>query len=291
MEAPFPIHRLAWVSTSTARGRDPDEPLAIAALAAAGVRAEVADWNDPTVDWSSYDRVVVRSPWDYPDHVGDFLAWIDRVAAVTDLRNPVAPMRWSLDKHYLAELRDAGVPITPTVFVEPGDTADFPNGGWVVKPSVGAGSRDAAAYHDGQQALAADHVARLHARGLTALVQPLLPAVATEGEWPMVFFGDEFSHAASKRVDLPVAGEVDGLFAAEVNVPHVASAEQIGVATMAHDVVRRSFGDLTYVRVDLVRGLDGGYCVMELELVEPSLFLTEGGPDALRRCVEAFTAR
>jgi len=286
-----PVQRLAWVSTPSAQGRDPDEPLGIAALTAMGVTAEVVHWNDPSVDWSSFDRVVMRSPWDYPDHLDEFLAWIDRVDAVTELRNPVPPMRWSLDKHYLAELRDAGVPITPTVFVEPGDTADFPNGGWVVKPSVGAGSRDAAAYRDGQQELAAAHVARLHSRGLTALVQPLLPAVATEGEWPMVFFGGRYSHAASKRVDLPVAGEVDGLFAAEVNVPHVADPEQIAVAEMAYEVVRQRFGDLTYARVDLVRGLDGGYCVMELELVEPSLFLVEGGPDAVRRCVEAVTAR
>lgn len=285
-----PIHRLAWVTARAAHGRDPDEPLAVAAFAAAGVDVAVVDWDDPAVDWSSFDRVVLRSAWDYPDRFDEFLAWIERVDAVTDLRNPVDPMRWSLDKHYLAELQAAGVPITPTEFVEPGERPEFPEGGWVVKPSVGAGSRDAAAYHDGQQALATEHVERLHSRGLTALVQPRLPSVAVEGEWPMVFFAGEYSHAASKRVDLPVAGEVDDLFAAEVNVPHTADAEQIAVATAAHDVVRRRFGDLAYVRVDLVRGDDGGYCVMEVELVEPSLFLTEGGPGAVRRCVAALTA-
>ena len=287
-----PIRRLAWVTARAAHGRDPDEPLAVDAISRLGVEVQVVDWDDPGVDWTSYDRVVLRSAWDYPDRLAEFLSWVDRVDAVTELCNPVEPLRWGLDKHYLAELRDAGVPITPTAFVEPGDVPVFPAEGWVVKPAVGAGSRDAAAYHHGHESKAAAHVRRLHDRGLAVLVQPLLPSVSVEGEWPLVFLGGQFSHAASKRVELPVAGEVDDeLFAAEVNVPHVADAEQVAVATAAHEVVRRRFGDLAYVRVDLVRGLDGGYCVMELELVEPSLFLTEGGRAAVLRCAEVLSGR
>lgn len=120
------VDRLGWVTAREALGRDEDEALALPALRAAGVEVEVVVWDDPAVRWESYDRVVLRSAWDYPERLDQFLPWLERVAAVTDLRNPVPMVRWSLDKHYLAELEHAGVPVTPTVFVEPGDAPVFP---------------------------------------------------------------------------------------------------------------------------------------------------------------------
>ena len=158
------------------------------------------------MDWSRFDRVVLRSAWDYPQRLPEFLAWLDEVDAVSDLVNPPETVRWNLDKQYLAELAEAGVPITPTVFVPPGTAATFPAGDFVVKPAVGAGSRDAASYGADQHETAVAHVARLHASGQTVLVQPFLKSVATEGEWPLMFFDGRFSHAASKRVALPQAG-------------------------------------------------------------------------------------
>jgi glutathione synthase/RimK-type ligase-like ATP-grasp enzyme len=291
------INRLAWVTADEARGRDPDEALALARLAEAGVSVDVVNWDERSVDWSSYPRVIIRSPWDYQDRPAEFLRWLEHVEQVTDLRNPVAPMRWSLDKHYLADLDRAGVPVTPTSIVAPGETAQFPSAAWVVKPSVGAGSRDVAVYRRGDESIAHDHVGRLHARGVSALVQPLLTSVAVDGEWPMVFFGGRFSHTANKRVRLPnpTIASADGdsaeeLFATETNSPYAATREQIGVAERAMVYVHERFGVLTYARVDLVRDDDGNFCVLEVELVEPSLFLPEGGPDAVRRCVEALIA-
>jgi len=105
-----------------------------------------------------------------------------------------------------------------------------------------------------------------------------------------VFFGGSFSHTASKRVSLPDPSRVGELFAAESNAPCVASMEQIAVAERAMDYVHDRFGVLTYGRVDLVRGNDGELLVLEIELVEPSLFLPEGGPEAVLRCVAALVA-
>jgi len=285
------IRRLGWVTTREARGRDDDEPLALAALRDAGVHVEVVDWGDPEVDWASFDRVVLRSAWDYPERLPEFLAWLTAVDAVTEVRNPLSAVRWNLDKHYLAELAAAGVPIPPTVFVEPGQAPQFPAGNFVVKPAVGAGSRDAASYGADEQPLARAHVARLHARDASVLVQPLLTSVAVEGEWPLVFLDGRYSHAASKRVTLPRAGVVEDLFAAETNVPHVADDGQVAVAQAAVELVAERFGALTYARVDLVRGDDGSPCVLEVELVEPSLFLPQAPREALARLVAAFTSR
>jgi hypothetical protein len=161
------IERLVWVTAREARGRDEDEdePLAFAALQRTGVEVEVLDWDDPEVDWSSFDRVLLRSAWDYPQRLPESLSWLEQVDAVSDLVNPLATVHWSLDKRYLAELAEAGVAITPTVFVEPGSVASFPAGDFVIKPAVGAGSRDAALY-------GADQLeTRLHATGQTVLVE------------------------------------------------------------------------------------------------------------------------
>ncbi len=282
------IERLAWVTAPGARGRDDDEPPALAALAAAGVRVDVVDWDDPAVAWDAYDRAVLRSTWDYPERLGEFLAWLGGVEAATDLRNPPDVVRWNVDKHYLAELAAAGLPVVPTAFAEPGSAPALPDGEFVVKPAVGAGSRDAASYGPDQRDAAAAHVARLHDRGASVVLQPLLASVARDGEWPLVFLDGAFSHAASKRVTLPRAGLVDDLFAAEATGPHEPDREQLTVAGAAVALVTERFGPPAYARVDLVRDDDGRPCVLELELVEPSLFLPEGRSQAVRRLVAAL---
>ena len=279
------IDRLAWVTTKDARGRDEDEPIAVEALRQAGVQVDVVDWDDPVVAWSTFDRVVLRSAWDYPQRLAEFLDWLRLVDAVTELVNPIALVRWSLDKHYLGELAAAGVPITPTVFVEPGESAVFPAGEFVIKPAIGAGSKDASAYGPDQHRAAHEHLNRLHTQRKSVLVQPLLASVATDGEWPLIFFHGTYSHAASKRVTLPRAGSVDDLFAAEVNAAHQASDAQIETAQAAVDVVSARLGTPAYARVDLVNDDDANPCVLEVELIEPSLFLPYAEPVAIERMV------
>lgn len=282
------IERLAWVTTRDVRGWDVDEPLGLAALARTGVEVGVVDWDDPEVDWASYDRVALRSAWDYPERLPEFLTWLERVAEITDLVNPPAIVRWSLDKAYLAELHAAGIPITPTDFVSPGSEATFPPGEFVVKPAVGAGSRDAASYGAEDHDAALAHVARLHAADKVVLVQPFLKSIPVDGEWPMIFFDGRFSHAASKRVDLPRAGAVEALYAEETNTAHAAEPAQLEVAQAVIDLVSRRLGTPRYARVDLVRDDEGQYCVLEVELVEPSLFLPWADPAAADRLAAAL---
>ena len=159
----------------------------------------------------------------------------------------------------------------------------------MVKPAVGAGSVDASSYGARDHEAAVEHVARLHRVGKVVLVQPFVASVATDGEWPLVFFGGRFSHAASKRVALPQAGSVDDLFAEETNTDHVASPEQIEAAQAAVDHICGTLGTPTYARVDLVRDDAGQYCVLEVELVEPSLFLSHADAAAADRLAEVLT--
>lgn len=284
------IDSLAWVTTRDARGADDDEPLALAALADAGVRVEVVDWDDPDVRWAGYDRIVLRSTWDYSQRLDEFLGWLDRVDAVTGVRNPAAVVRWNLDKHYLAELAAAGVPVIPTTFVEPGGPVAVGGGDVVVKPAVGSGSRDVGAYRADEHDLARAHVGRLSARGASALVQPKVASVEVEGEWGLLFFGGHYSHAANKRLVLAPAGVVEDLFVAEELAAHDAGEVQVAVAQAAVDVVAARFGTPAYARVDLVRGDDGGHQVLEVELVEPSLFLPQADAGAAQRLAAALVS-
>lgn len=284
------IKSLGWVTTKAARGLDEDEPLALRALSLSGVEVAVVDWDDSQVDWARFDRVVLRSAWDYAEQLTRFLAWVDAVDEVTELRNPPAMVRWSVDKRYLLELEAAGVPIVPTNVVEPGEEPVFPSGDIVVKPAVGAGSRDAASYGAADLDLARGHVRRLQDQDRSVLVQPQLASVALDGEWPMIYLGGGYSHAASKRVALPRGGHVEGLFAAEANTTHTADAEQLAVANAAIEYVTSRLGVPTYARVDVVRDDDGQPCVLELELVEPSLFLPQADPGALTRLVDALVS-
>lgn len=279
---------VAVVTASVARGLDDDLAPLAGALGRRGVAHELVDWDDPTVDWGAFDLAVVRSVWDYTRRRDELLAWADRVAATTPLHNPPAILRWSSDKRYLAELARAGVPVVPTAFAEPGERMEWPGGEVVVKPVVSAGSLDTERHPAGDRASAEAHVASLHADGRAAMAQPYMADVEDAGETAMVHLGGAFSHAVRKGPLLvPGLAVVGDLFVEEDISPASATPDQAAVARAALAAVPGGAGDLLYARVDLVPGPDGDPLVIELELLEPSLFLAHvpGAADHLARAI------
>jgi O-ureido-D-serine cyclo-ligase len=200
-------------------------------------------------------------------------------------------VRWNTDKHYLGHLAKAGVPVVPTRFVEPmanraAEFEAFLDGGaaactvgvptvfeeFVVKPAVGAGSRDAARYRRKDAGRAFAHLQRLLAAGRSVLLQPYLARVDDHGETAVLYFGGTFSHAARKGplLDSDTA-QVKGLFAPEDIRPRAAEPMELEVAAAAYAAI--PFASLAYARVDMIRDDAGAPVVLELELTEPSLFL------------------
>lgn len=283
--------RIAIATARHARGTDDDEALLLPALARAGATVELLDWDDPTADWGAFDLVVLRSTWDYTSRHEQFLAWAERVAAVTRLRNHPDVLRWNTDKTYLTDLAAAGVPVVPTTVLRPGDEVTLPTDGeFVVKPTVSAGSRDTARYRAADPAPAADHARRLLDSGRAVLVQPYQSAVDDDGETALVFLGGSFSHAARKGPLLTADGAItDKLFALEQMSPRTATARQIAVAEQALAAVPVA-GELLYARVDLLPGPDGDPLLLELELVEPSLFLPQAPDGTADRLAALITA-
>lgn len=291
--------RIALVTARAARGTDYDMPPLLQAMAAAGADAVEADWDDPAVDWAGLDLAVLRSPWDYVHRHGEFLAWARRTSALTRLLNPLSLVEWNSDKHYLADLASRGVDIVPTRFVEPGADcaaavdaflAAFPDAAAVVaKPAIGAGSRDARQHARGERDALLEHVAGLAAAGRSVLLQPYLDAVDRDGETALVFLHGRFSHAIGKGALLrPGAAATRALYAEEDIRAREAAADEHDLATRALAAVPVS-GPLAYARVDLIRAGDGSPRLLELELVEPSLFF-DHGPGSATRFAEGLVA-
>lgn len=275
------MSRCALAVSEVGERYDDDLPLVHAASADAGLAVEVVRWDAPDVDWAAYDLVVVRSCWDYTWRVEEFLAW---AGAVPRLRNPVEVLRWNADKTYLRDLAGAGCPVVPTVW-DPASVQDLPDAQeWVVKPSVSAGARDTARWSTPADALS--HVRALQADGRTAMVQPYLTAVDAAGETALLHFGGAFSHAVRKGPLLrPGDGPDEDRVGREELSPATARPEQRAVAAAALAAVPAVLGPvgtLLYARVDLVDGPDGAPVLLELELVEPSLFLPEADGAAER---------
>ena len=273
--------RVALACSDEGAGHDDDLPLATAALAEAGVRPDVVRWDDEGVDWSAYELVVVRSCWDYTWRLEEFLGW---AATVPHLANPLPVLRWNADKRYLRDLASAGCPVVPTSW-DPTSAGELPEASeWVVKPSVSAGSRDTARWSSREQVLS--HVGELRTAGRTAMVQPYLDAVDLAGETALLHFGGSSSHAVRKGPLLRRGeGVVQDRMGREELRAVTARPDQLEVAGSALAAVPAVLGrdaPVLYARVDVVDGPDVTPLVLELELVEPSLFLPHGDGAAAR---------
>jgi glutathione synthase/RimK-type ligase-like ATP-grasp enzyme len=281
---------IALVSARAAHALDEDLPPLLAAFAAAGARAEVADWDDPAVEWGRFDIALLRSAWDYTERLEEFLAWVTRTAQATTLLNPPPVVRWNCDKHYLGELAAAGAPVVTSVFAEPGARpatvldeflSQYACSELVVKPAVGAGSRDTRRHARGAYAEARRHIAQLLDARRAVLLQPYLSAVDAHGESALIYIGGHFSHAIRKGPLLPPGAEATrALFAPEEITPRTPDAQELAVAGRV--IAATPFAALTYARVDLIRDENHAPRLLELELIEPSLFFAHASGAAAR---------
>lgn len=285
------------VTTAAARGLDVDLPILGAALERAGTQFHVCDWDDPSVDWSLYAAVFLRSPWDYPVRREEFEGWLHAVDRATRLFNPADVVSWNIDKTYLAELAQAGVPVIDTRFVGAVDAAsvrdvlDELGNDIVVKPSVSNGANNAVRYRDAASDLdeVLRHVARVSTTGTTAMIQAYQPGIDTAGETGMVWLNGEFSHAFRKGPILHEEPDMgNGLFAAEDITARQPTDAEMSVGEQVMSFLGRKFGTPPlYARVDVIPDSSGAPQMMELELVEPSMFLA-CAPGADDRVADAF---
>lgn len=282
--------RIALATSSKHPCLAEDDRLLLNPLAERGIEAEPAIWNDFAIHWTSFDAVIVRSCWDYHLRPEKFLHWIASLSeARVPLWNPAALVRWNADKIYLRDLDAKAVAIVPTFWPEPGEAVPLreklDERGWtkaVVKPRISATAyrtqlvtvEDAAS----GQSLFDDLRA-----GSGVMVQKFMDAIVSEGEWSLIFFGGRFSHAvlkSPKTGDFRVQNDFGGSERADDPAAHVLQS-----ATR----ILQTVGPTLYARVDGVVE-DNRFHLMELELIEPMLFLSSH-PGAPARFADAIAKK
>lgn len=271
----------------------PDCRALIPALHAEGWHVSLAVWDDPAVQWSDADAIVVRSIWDYWEKRESFLGWLDQLERTgVPVANPVPVIRHNLDKRYLADLSDAGVVIVPTEYAASRAAAReaVATTSWaevVIKPTVNA------AGHNTHRVDVSDEDALNSAldsalRAGEIMIQRFIPSIVHDGEWSLTFFHGELSHAVRKRA-APGEFRVQDDWGGTVHIEPPPDAALRAAASVAEAAAAVSGfdGALPYARIDGVVENDR-FLVMEAELIEPELFL-RAHPAAPARCAAALT--
>lgn len=279
-----PVAAVALATCAKVPDLTPDDQLLVEAFGARGIAAEPVVWDAMHAEWEKYDSIVIRSCWDYHLRAAEFRAWIDGVErAGVRLCNPAQVLRWNAEKTYLRDLEERGVDIVPTHWIDSGTPAPLTEileqRGWddvVVKPSVSASAYQTRRMNLASAAAHDPWFSSLATAG-GVLVQPYLSEIESAGEWSLIFVGGRFSHAALKR---PAPG--DFRVQTELGGNHqLATPDPVLVETAAR-IQAMAPAPCVFARVDGCV-VDGRFVLMELELLEPVLFLglTPGVADRL----------
>ncbi len=251
-----------------------DDRLLQAALDRLGLSSVRVDWSRPDEDWSAYLCLVFRTTWDYFDRFEEFTAWLGRVQSQTRLCNDVSIIRWNMDKHYLADLEARGIPVVRSRFVERGTTVRLgellDQTGWhdaVIKPCVSGAARHT--YRVNQET--ADEVEAVVQPLLATksfLLQPFEKTILEHGEDSLMVFNGQFSHAV-RKIAKPGDFRVQDDHGGKAH-PYQPTAGQIELAERAIAACNPA---PAYGRVDMIQDSQGRSAVMELELIEPELWM------------------
>ena len=267
---------IALVTTQAARGHDHDLDILTAALDAAQQKWQIVNWDDASIEWTQFSIAVLRSTWDYYARLDEFVAWVDRVSAQTTLCNPAEIVRWNVDKRYLQEMSEQGIPVMATTFVSQliDITQELIAQDVIIKPVVSAGSNNTARHRNDAVAARAqlDHI--LSNAGV-AMVQPYSPTIDSVGETGLVYLGGKFSHAFGKDAVFGEAEQVhNGVHVQEVITARTANPNEHLLGDSVMKFLKSRFGVTPlYARIDMVTNIDGVPEIMEVELTEPSLYL------------------
>lgn len=263
------MKQIALVSYAGCPELTDDDRLLLPALRHLGVEAKCVVWDAP-VDWTQFDQVILRSCWDYHLRTNEFLDWVGRLEqSAVPIQNSPALIRWNADKRYLRQLEAAGASIPATVWLEDREEASVQEilaiRGWesaVVKPTVSASA------HNLRRVFKAEPVVRLKG---PAMVQEFIPEILAAGEWSLVYLGGQYSHSVIKR---PTPGDfrVQWQFGGDAVLADAAEGTIEDVSKLIAGLPEEPL----YARVDGIE-CKTGFVLMEVELIEPVLFLGIAG--------------
>jgi len=250
-----------------------EDELLMEACLPLGISCLRVDWADEHMDWSAADAILFRTPWDYFHRYQEFSAWLDRVSTLTRVINPKQLIRWNIDKHYLLDLADQGIPIVPSSFIEQGDMRSLHEicaaSKWkefILKPCISGAARHT--YHIYSSEIASyEKIYRELITKEAMILQPYLASIKTRGEVSHMLMGGQYTHSIIKRAkgdDFRVQDDFGGTVA-----PYTADAAERSLAEFAF-VASPSMP--AYGRVDVMWNDAGALLVSEVEIIEPELW-------------------
>ncbi len=282
------MKRVAFATCRDEPGFTPSDFLAAAMLEKRRVAVQPIPWDNPEIDWKSFDAVVVRSTWDYHLRPDEFIRWINRLeASGVTLFNSAPVIRWNFRKTYLRELEARGVRIVPTLWLSQGTSADLPHllaeRGWegaVIKPTISANAFETWMTDRRSTMSDQERLLRLLRSG-DVMVQQVMRQVQSEGEWSFVFVGGEYSHSVLKKpmdLDFRVQEQFGGVVRTATPSREILAGAQAAMKALDYEPL--------FARVDGV-AIDGALVLMEVELIEPDLFFNFH-PDGAERFASAI---
>jgi glutathione synthase/RimK-type ligase-like ATP-grasp enzyme len=280
----------AFLTMDSEHGFVIDDALAHKPLAELGWRVSPLSWKQTGIPWSDFDAVIIRSTWDYPDDVNLFLAVLEEINSASNLANAMNLVRWNLAKTYLRDLEHDGIGIVPTLWANEIDEASidachgrFESDEMVIKPAIGVNGVDAFRISRSQSDRDLSSIVERF-QGRAHMVQRFMPCILTEGEYSLFFFNCDFSHAILKT---PADSEFRSQEERGASIKAVEPEELL--LARGRQVMETITPAPLYARIDFVRDDEGEFVVMELELIEPSLYLRMH-PQAPARFAEAIDA-
>lgn len=285
----YEIHNkvIGFVTCQKYMDMTPDEQALKLALAELGIQAVAVAWDDPEVDWSAFVGLLIRTIWNYHEQPEAFRSWLAAVEqAGVPVWNKVHTIRWNMEKTYLRDLAQLGLSVVPTVWLEKGETAVLANilseEGWteaVVKPVISASAYETWITNSKMTVSDQARFDKLVAQ-MAVMVQQKMPI--EQGEWSLMFFAGEYSHGVLKRPkdgDFRVQEEYGGT--------SILTTAPDYLIEQAKHLLETAVPDTLYARIDGLE-LNGRFVLMELELIEPYLFLTftEGAVERLAGLIE-----
>lgn len=265
-----------------------DDEHAVQPLADLGWQVSIVSWRQREIPWSHYDAVIIRSTWDYWNDVDGFLEVLQTIDASTRLANSLQLVRWNLAKTYLREIEQKGVAIVPTFWPQQLDAVSVDGffgqlacAEIVIKPVVGANGEDTFRLRRGFDPAELSGIMPLF-RNRPSMVQRFMPCILAEGEYSLFFFNGDFSHAILK---VPATGEFRSQEERGAEIRPVRPERKL--LQRGQQALQTIDPTPLYARIDMVRDEAGDFVVMELELIEPSLYLRTD-PGAPARFAEAL---
>ncbi len=282
--------RIAFLSMDDLSGYVSDDSLAFEPLQNLGYQLDVVSWRQTAVEWKKYAAVIIRTTWDYQNHLEAFLQVLKQIESQTLLANPFEIVQWNADKIYLNKLQEKGAKIVPTIWVDGKLDAShlqqwfkqLESDEIVIKPRVSATAQDTFWLKRGQEGI--ESLNKIF-ENRPFMVQPFMKAIVNEGEYSLFYFNGKYSHAilkTPKTADFRVQEEHGGIIQAIKPSSDLLKAGE--------EILKYISRVLLYARVDFVRTESNKFALMELELIEPSLYLRncENAPHLFAKAINTW---